>query len=64
MNNQGVFFNAGGQIRDDATENNQGFDSVPSDGKSEMQGYAIAPVFWLFVLLIGGYLGLRYIMED
>jgi hypothetical protein len=60
-----VTFNPGGGIRDSATENNQGsFDSVPAESKSDMQPYAIAPVVWLFVLLIGGYLGLRYIMED
>ncbi len=60
-----VTLDPGGNVRNNATENNQGvFDSVPVDSGRDMSAYKIPPVIWIFVFLIGGYLGIRYLMED
>lgn len=64
MQNQTVTFGVDANIRDRADTNAQGFDSIPSEEKPNMQPYKIPPIVWVFVLLIGGYLGIRYVMED
>jgi hypothetical protein len=38
-------------------------DDVEGGRKAE-KVYAIPPILWMFVFLIGGYFGLRYMMED
>lgn len=61
-----VMFGLPGGISSSATDdNNSGFDS-PSGGSkpAEMSAYKIPPVLWMLILLIGGYIGLRYVMED
>lgn len=60
-----VMFGLPGGISASATdENNNGFDSPSGGSKPEMSAYKIPPVLWMLILLIGGYVGLRYVMED
>lgn len=45
--------------------NNEGFDSPTGESKpAPVTAYTIPPVIWMIIFLVGGYLGLRYIMED
>lgn len=60
-----VMFGLPGGISSSATDdNNNGFDSPAGGSKPEMSAYKIPPVLWMLILLIGGYIGLRYVMED
>jgi len=60
-----VMFSLPGGISDNASDaNNSGFDSPAGGSQPEMSAYKIPPVAWMLILLIGGYIGLRYVMED
>lgn len=45
-------------------DNNNGFDSPGGESKPVMSAYKIPPAIWMIVLLVVGYVGLRYVMED
>lgn len=38
--------------------------SAQEDTKGESVIYKIPPVFWMFLFLLVGYAGMRYVMED
>jgi hypothetical protein len=59
-----VMFAIPGGLNNDAGPGNDGFDSPGGDTKPIMSKNTIPPVVWMFVLLIGGYIGLRWVMED
>ncbi len=43
--------------------NNSGMNSIP-ESTPDLKPYVIPPVFWVFVFLIVGYIGVRFFMED
>jgi hypothetical protein len=54
-----------GGVRDTAPPEIQGFDSPEGESRPEVgTAYNIPPVLWILILLIGGYMGIRWIMED
>lgn len=59
-----VFFTVPGGINDKPAPEIQGFDSPEGESKPVGTAYNIPPVLWILVLLIGGYIGARWIMED
>lgn len=64
MDNPVMFGLPGGISQSATADNNNGFDSPGGESKPEMSAYKIPPVLWMLILLIGGYIGLRYVMED
>lgn len=51
-------------LNENTDSNNSGFDS-PSDEKSKtMEAYKIPPVLWVLIFLIGGYLIVRFALEE
>lgn len=60
-----VMFTVPGGINDKPAPEVQGFDSPEGESRpSTGSAYKIPPVLWILVLLVGGYLGIRWIMED
>lgn len=59
-----VMFSLPGGINDSVAPDNQGFDSPEGESGPTSATYTIPPVVWIFVLLVGGYVGVRWIMED
>lgn len=60
-----VMFKVPGGINDKPAPEVQGFDSPNGESNPAVgSGYSIPPVLWILILLIGGYMGIRWIMED
>lgn len=59
-----VMFRVPGGINDKPAPEVQAFESPEGDSKPVGSAYSIPPVVWVLVFLIGGYLGVRWIMED
>lgn len=59
-----VMFSVAGGINQTAAPEVQGFDSPEGESKPVGSAYVIPPVLWMIVFLIGGYIGLRWVMED
>ncbi len=51
-------FNPGGQAQTQAPN------VTPVSEQPNQAAYKIPPAVWMIVFLIGGYLGLRWVMED
>ena len=59
-----VMFQLPGGINDSVAPDNQGFDSPAGESVPAAATYTIPPVVWMLIFLIGGYIGLRWVMED
>lgn len=51
-------------LNENLNKNNSGFDSPPQNDESKMAAYKIPPVVWMILFLVGGYLIVRYALEE
>jgi hypothetical protein len=67
-NTDPVLFAPAGQVNQTVNSNsNSGFDSPATNGaggQPAVVAYSIPPAFWMILFLVGGYMGLRWVMED
>jgi hypothetical protein len=63
MENSPVMFSLPG-LNQNTDTNNTGFASPSGDDGKKMEAYKIPPVVWMIAFLIGGYLLVRYVIED